>query len=142
MKQRCHNDNNERYCDYGGRGITVCEEWEISSKAFIEWGLSFGWSEGLTIDRIDNDIGYCPENCRFVTKAENNRNRRLIKSTNTSGFCGVYFNKKGSGHWMAYVKVDSKMKNIGYFDTKESAAIARDNYVIENSLGLPLNFER
>ena len=61
---------------YRDRGITVCEEWRESPRAFGDWLLSHGWHKGLQIDRIDNNLGYCPENCRVVTPKENSNNRR------------------------------------------------------------------
>ena len=62
--------------DYRDRGITVCEEWRNSPRAFGDWLLAHGWHKGLQIDRIDNDKGYSPDNCRVVTPKENNNNRR------------------------------------------------------------------
>ena len=76
MKNRCNCPTNKQYKDYGGRGIRVCEEWEHDFAAFRDWALNNGYSEDLQIDRIDNDEGYSPTNCRFVTPAENMRNRR------------------------------------------------------------------
>ena len=61
---------------YRDRGITVCEEWRNSPRAFGEWLLAHGWHKGLQIDRIDNNQGYCPENCRVTTPKENLNNRR------------------------------------------------------------------
>lgn len=74
MKARCHNPQNHHYPWYGARGIQVCEEWRDSFEAFHDWAMKNGYEEDLTIDRIDSKGNYCPENCRFVTRAEQNRN--------------------------------------------------------------------
>ena len=76
MKQRCYNQNSTYYENYGGRGIRVCIKWRDNPKAFYNWAIKNGWQEGLTIDREDNDGNYHPDNCRFVTRAVNNQNRR------------------------------------------------------------------
>lgn len=76
MKQRCFNINNKNYSSYGQRGIIVCEEWKNSFQAFYDWAITHGHQKGLQIDRRNNDGNYCPENCRFVTCTENNRNTR------------------------------------------------------------------
>lgn len=75
MIARCENINDKSYGGYGGRGIKVCEEWHDAEK-FIGWAILGGWERGLQIDRIDNDGDYRPDNCRFITSKENNRNRR------------------------------------------------------------------
>ena len=80
MKQRCSNPNNNSYKNYGGRGITVCDEWQ-EFLPFYNWCMANGYEEGLTLDRIDNSIGYRPDNCRFVDRlvqANNNRRNILI----------------------------------------------------------------
>ena len=80
MKQRCGNPNNNRYKDYGGRGIIVCEEW-MEFPNFLK-DMGNGWKSGLTIERKNNNEGYCKKNCKWTTKKEQNRNSRrncLIK---------------------------------------------------------------
>lgn len=74
MRQRCNNPNNDAYARYGGRGITVCQEWE-NSDTFIEWALTHGYADDLSIDRINNDDGYYPGNCHWITLKEQNDNR-------------------------------------------------------------------
>lgn len=75
MKNRCENPNAQEYRRYGGRGIRVCDEWSNNSEAFIEWALANGWERGLSLDRIDNDGDYEPDNCRWVTMKTQGRNR-------------------------------------------------------------------
>jgi hypothetical protein len=77
MKQRCYNKNNHAYKNYGGRGIKVCDEWVNNSKMFFEWALSSGYSNSLSIDRIDNDGNYEPSNCRWSSHKFQTRNRRI-----------------------------------------------------------------
>lgn len=76
IKRRCNYPDNKSYKYYGARGIKMCPEWENDYSAFKKWALENGYEEGLTIDRKDNDKGYSPDNCRWVTRADNNRNKR------------------------------------------------------------------
>jgi len=94
MMQRCGHVKGGKECDlhrYRDRGITVCELWQKSPRAFGDWLLAHGWHKGLQIDRIDNSQGYSPENCRVVTPKENSNNRRdtwrLDDGTSLAMFC-------------------------------------------------------
>jgi hypothetical protein len=75
MKKRCYNNKSSGYYRYGGRGITVCDEWANDFICFQKWALENGYAEGLQIDRINNEGNYSPFNCRFVTKTQNMNNR-------------------------------------------------------------------
>lgn len=81
MKDRCYNKHCDDYPMWGGRGITICDEWLNDYMSFYNWAISNGYDDTLTIDRIDNNKGYYPDNCRWVTRktqARNTRRNRII----------------------------------------------------------------
>ena len=103
MKGRCYNPHDTRYDRYGGRGIIVCDEWRENFQAFYDWAVQNGYDETLTIDRIDNDGNYCPDNCRWSSKEEQARNR----SSNINITIGNA--TKTLTEWCEIFQVDYKM---------------------------------
>lgn len=138
MKRRCYSKKDDHYYNYGGRGITVCDEWLNDLNSFIEWGLSNGYKKGLEIDRIDNNKGYSPDNCRFLTKVSNLFNKRVQGKVR---YRGVSFYESRDKYKSRVAIGNGKEKFIGYFDTAIEAARAYDKYIIANNLPNKLNFE-
>ena len=138
MLQRCINPKATGYDRYGGRGISVCEEWQ-DFKVFNEWSLANGYKEGLTIDRNNNDGNYEPSNCSWETRCIQSRNTSKLRKNNTSGYKGVTFHKS-SGKWYSTITVKQKSFHIGGFRTPKEAGQAYDKYVKDNNLEHTLNF--
>lgn len=76
MKSRCYYAKNKCFRSYGGRGIRICDVWLRSFNTFAEWALDHGYEDHLSIDRIDVNGNYCPENCRWITMTEQQKNKR------------------------------------------------------------------
>lgn len=108
MKKRCYNPRDLRYHRYGGRGITVCNEWKNDFKSFYLWAINHGYSENLTIDRIDNDKGYSPDNCRWADRTTQCRNR----STNVNITIGN--STRTLTEWCEIFKVSYETVNARY----------------------------
>ena len=140
IKSRTLNPNFKHYNDYENKGITICDEWKNDFMSFYNWAMLNGYEEnkGLSIDRIDNDEGYFPENCRWTTKTIQARNTRIYKN-NLSGYKGVSY-RKGINKYIARISIDKKNIHLGYFPTADEGAIAYNNYIIKNNLeGFILN---
>lgn len=135
MKNRCMNPNNAGYVNYGGRGITVYKDW-LSFLPFREWAINNGYSDDLFIDREDNSLGYCPTNCRFVTRQVQQANRRSFKNS-SSTYLGVHCTPNKT--WTTRVRVNGIDKYLGTFKTELEAAEARDSFIKEHNLPLKLN---
>lgn len=120
MVHRCYNTGDKRYDRYGGRGIKVCDEWKGDSglENFIAWAKDSGYAKGLTIDRIDNDGNYCPENCRWATAKEQSNNR----STNT--LVTVDGVTKTVAQWIEFLGLTST--RLYYYDEQKKIDFIRE----------------
>lgn len=124
MKDRCYNKNRQYYKLYGGRGILMCDSWRDDFMEFYR-DMSPTWEKGLELDRIDNDKGYCKENCRWANRSVQVHNKRKKKGQ-SSNYIGVCFHKQNL-NWISYISLGGKRVNLGSFAIEEDAAIAYDN---------------
>ena len=122
MKDRCYNQNNPAYHNYGGRGIKVCDRWLHSFGNFLD-DMGKRPDSSYSLDRIDNNGDYEPDNCRWTTSEEQGRNQRTFK-TNTSGQRGVNWHHSTSS-WIARISVNSERITLGNFTNKEDAIKCR-----------------
>lgn len=113
MVHRCENKKRDSYQRYGGRGITVCEEWH-DANLFMDWAENNGYKPGLQLDRIENDKGYSPDNCRWVTAKENARNTRRNRHLTINGekktvaeWCEIYDVSPYTVYWWIKKKGES-----------------------------------
>lgn len=128
MKRRCTDVNHEDYVNYGGRGITVCEQWESSFETFLE-DMGKKPSKRHSIDRIFTDGNYEPSNCRWSTHSEQTINQRLRK-TNTSGHKGITWETRRN-KWLAKITLNRKSIHLGNFEKIEDAIEARNKAEIK-----------
>ena len=113
MRLRCYDEKNIAYHRYGGRGITICDEWKNDVKAFYDWATANGYKDSLTIDRINNDGNYCPENCRWATVKEQASNRRsniLVTHNGKTQTMKKWANEVGT----PYKVVWARMQKLGW----------------------------
>lgn len=127
MKERCYNKKNKRYESYGGKGIIVCDRWKNSFENFLE---DMGERpEGMTLDRIDVNGNYEPNNCRWVDATTQAYNIGLRKD-NTSGRTGVARSANGK-RWIAYIRFKNQQVYLGTFDSFDDAKSARESAEIK-----------
>ena len=128
MKDRCINKKSSHYKWYGGRNIKICDDWKNNFMSFYCWAIENGYSEHLTLDRINNDGDYCPDNCRWVDMKEQCKNRRSKESK--------YITRHKNG-WQVVVK----QIYVCRCNTKEEAIKRRTDFILNNNLDVRINYE-
>lgn len=122
MRQRCYYPNHQYYHLYGGRGISVCDRWKDSFENFYE---DMGTCpKGFSLDRVDVEGDYTPDNCKWSSNSEQGYNTRK-KASNTSGRSGVHYHNV-TGKWAAVIGVRNKSIHLGVFDSFEAACEVRE----------------
>ena len=124
MKNRCENKNSKDYKDYGGRGITICDEWKNDFVEFLYWSLKHGWENGLSIERKDVNGNYCPENCCYIPLSEQPKNRT----------CTTRIEFNGEVH---SISEWARIKGMNRSTLKER--LNSKNYTLEEALNTPVN---
>ena len=127
MRQRCFNQNHAEYHNYGGRGISICKEWE-DFNCFLQ-DIGVPEHQSLSLDRVDNNKGYSKDNCCWSSKSDQSYNKRSSKS-NTSGKVGVSWCKQ-TGKWRSTIKINGKFTCLGRFEQLEDAVAVREEAEIE-----------
>lgn len=124
MKARCNRPSSKKYYRYGGRGIKLCQEWN-DFRPFMEWALSNGYSDNLSIDRIDNDAGYNPQNCRWATTKEQANNRSTNRTIIIDG------ERHNMGEWGEIYGIKPSLihKRLSYgWSEKDAVTIPKGKY--------------
>lgn len=141
IKTRCYNPKTHNYSNYGGKGIKLFQEWINNVEAFYKWSMVNGYRKGLTIDRRDSSMDYCPSNCRWVTQKIQQRNKTSHKNAK-SKYIGVSVQFwAGRKMYLSVASINKRRVYLGSFINEVDAAKERDKYIKRTGLdGYNLNF--
>jgi hypothetical protein len=128
IKARCNNPKATGYKNYGGKGIRICKRWLKSFKNFYE-DMGKDYKDGLQVDRIDNEGDYSPENCRWVTRTQNQMNKGPLSNASSS-YKGVVWDKRAD-KWLSKFKKNGKVYCLGTFTFEKDAALAYNKKALE-----------
>ncbi len=145
MKQRCYNPKDKNYDGYGGRGVTICDEWLNDKEAFFNWAKANGYKEELDLDKdigsakykIDPPI-YSPKTCMFVTAQHNSQATRKLIASNTTGYRGVA-RTQIEGMFIGSIMINGERIELGKSKFPLELAIKYDNYVRKHKLAHTTN---
>lgn len=130
IQNRCYNEKCQAYKNYGARGIKVCDEWRSSYSAFENWAYSSGYSCDLTIDRINVNLGYSPNNCRWVTKSQqcnNRRNNVFLEYNGEKHSLAEWAKIMGMSTQAFWQRVNSNLSNqLRIFNKKDNRTLKRN----------------
>jgi hypothetical protein len=129
MRSRCHSPKDRGYYDYGARGITVCDEWRVSFETFIR-DMGPRPNPKSMLERIDNDAGYSPSNCKWATRQEQNLNKRTYRNSPTGERC---IEPAGNGSFRVRIRRGGKIIFHGRFRSMEAAIQTRDKIIRESA---------
>ena len=140
MKRRCYEETNINYKRYGGKGIGVCDEWlEGGIDVFRAWAMSNGYQPQLTIDRLDSEGDYSPQNCRWATVRQQNDGRKFKSK---SSYKGVQIGCKQSNRpWRSQIWINKRYEALGTFTCELEAAAAFDIAIISKKLDRSTNYD-
>lgn len=137
MKGRCYNPNDRKYPRYGGRGISMCEEWRNNPSSFFDWAFSNGYRDGLSIDRIDNNGNYSPENCRWaddITQANNKSTNHIYEHNGEKKTIAEWSRELG----LSYSATNYRIKR-GSFDELFGNMDANHHFVSHNGVTMSID---
>ena len=134
MKRRCHNENHHAYANYGGRGISVCERWRGSFESFLE-DMGVRPDPRLTLERVDNNAGYSPDNCVWASRLDQGLNKRDYRNNSTGQRNIERETKVAKGHtytyWRVRVRREGEIIATARFKSMDDAIRFRDRAVEE-----------